>query len=61
MKFICYVRTTPGFPVVFSTVCYYLSCNLVLFFSKKYNVHSLIYSKPIFEQKRELKNKKIFE
>ena len=32
----------------------------VIIMRLKYNVHSLIYSKPIFEEKREPENKKIF-
>ena len=32
----------------------------VIIMRLKYNIHSLIYTKPIFEEKREPENKKIF-
>ena len=50
-----YILYTDEYRVpVFLTACCYLVMRL------KYNVHSLIYSKPIFEEKREPENKKIF-
>lgn len=60
MKIIFYILTNTGCPV-FSTACYYLViCNPAVIMRLKYNVHSLIYNKPIFEEKREPENKKIF-
>ena len=46
----------------FLTACCYLVIGnpTVIIMRLKYNVHSLIYSKPIFEEKREPENKKIF-
>lgn len=61
MKIIFYIRTNTGCPVFLTACCYLVIGNpAVIIMRLKYNVHSLIYSKPIFEEKREPENKKIF-
>ena len=54
-----YIRTNTGCPVFLTACCYLVIGNpAVIIMRLKYNVHSLIYSKPIFEEKREPENKK---
>ena len=56
-----HLRTNTGCPVFLTACCYLVIGNpAVIIMRLKYNVHSLIYSKPIFEEKREPENKKIF-
>lgn len=57
MKIIFYIRTNTGCPVFLTACCYLVIGNpTVIIMRLKYNV----YSKPIFEEKREPENKKIF-
>lgn len=61
MKIIFYIRTNTGCHVFLTACCYFVIGNpTVIIMRLKYNVHSLIYTKPIFEEKREPENKKIF-
>ena len=54
-----YKRQNTGCPVFLTACCYLVIGNpTVIIMRLKYNVHSLIYSKPIFEEKREPENKK---
>lgn len=60
---IYYILYTDEYRVsCFLTVCCYLVIgnSAVIIMRLKYNIRSLIYTKPIFEEKREPENKKIF-
>ena len=62
MKIIFYIRTNTGCPVFLTACCYLVIGNpAVIIMRLKYNVHSLIYSKPIFEEKGNQKIKNILQ